>query len=121
MTELLSKAAKAAESNCSKYSAPFEKALIARIADFRENFFAWVEDFTLPVTNNLSERALRGVKTKMKVSGQFASPKTAGDYAMVRTYIETCRRNGLNEMDALKRLCEGNPYTVEEIFKKSQS
>ena len=71
---------------------------------------------SLPTTNNLSGRALHGVKTKMKVSGQFASAGTADNYAAIRTYIETCRRNGINEMEALKRLCRGCPYTVEEIF-----
>ncbi len=29
----------------------------------------------------------------------------------------TCRRNGINEIDALQRLCDGHPYTVEEIFR----
>ncbi len=107
------------EANDSVYSGPFERALIARMINYRENFFAWVEDFTLPTTNNLSERALRGVKTKMKVSGQFASAGTADNYAAIRTYIETCRRNGINEMAALTRLCNGNPYTVEEIFSQT--
>lgn len=116
MTELLDKAKGEAAANTSIYSGPFERALIARVINYRENFFAWVEDFSLPTTNNLSERALRGVKTKMKVSGQFASVETADNYAAIRTYIETCRRNGINEMAALIRLCSGNPYTVEEIF-----
>lgn len=121
MTKLLKKAEKEAADNKSVYSGPFERAVIARIIKYRENFFAWVEDFSLPTTNNLSERALRGVKTKMKVSGQFASSETADNYAVIRTYIETCRRNGINEMTALMRLCSGNPYTVEEIFsQKSQ-
>ena len=52
----------------------------------------------------------------MKVSGQFASSKTANYYAFIRTYIETCRRNGINEYHALVRLCDDNPYTVDEIF-----
>lgn len=116
MTKLLEKAEGKAAANKSVYSGPFERALIARIIKYRGNFFAWVEDFSLPTTNNLSERALRGVKTKMKVSGQFASTGTADNYAAIRTYIETCRRNGINEMTALTRLCNGNPYTVEEIF-----
>ena len=116
MTKLLEKAKGKTAANKSVYSGPFERALIARIIKYRENFFAWVEDFSLPATNNLSERALRGVKTKMKVSGQFASTGTADNYAVIRTYIETCRRNGINEMAALTRLCNGNPYTVEEIF-----
>ena len=68
MTELLEKAEGEAEANVSVYSGPFEQALIARIIKYRENYFAWVEDFTLPATNNLSERALRGVKTSMNAS-----------------------------------------------------
>lgn len=119
MTELLEKAKEEAAANESVYSGPFERSLIARIINYRENFFAWVEDFSLPTTNNLSERALRGVKTKMKVSGQFATARTADNYAAIRTYIETCRRNGINELEALKRLCSGHPYTVEEIFSQA--
>lgn len=116
MDGLLVEAKVEADANDSIYTGKNERALVNRIIKYRENFFAWVEDFSLPTTNNLSERALRGVKTKMKVSGQFASSKTANNYADIRTYIETCRRNGINEMTALTRLCEGNPYTVEEIF-----
>jgi len=52
----------------------------------------------------------------MKISGQFDSEKTAMYYAVVKTYVETCRKNNINEMDALSRLCGGNPYTIEEIF-----
>lgn len=116
MTELLDRAETEAKANTSIYSGNPERALVARFKNYRENFFAWIEDFTLPTTNNLSERSLRGVKTKMKVSGQFASSVTANNYARVRSYIETCRRNGINEMTALVRLCSGNPYTVGEIF-----
>ena len=113
---LLEKAEEKAEKNQSKYSGGFERALVRRIKEYRENYFAWITDFSLPTTNNLSERALRGVKTKMKVSGQFASAETANYYARIRTYTETCRRNGKNEIEALSRLCQGNPYTVKEIF-----
>lgn len=116
VTNILTRAEVAAEANTSIYSGSFERAVIRRFQRYRDNYFAWVEDFSIPTTNNLSERALRGVKTKMKVSGQFASSKTANNYAVVRSYIETCRRNGINEMQALSRLCAGNPYTVEEIF-----
>ena len=116
LEDILSRAELKAEENTSKYSGAFERAVIKRFRNYKDNYFAWVKDFTLPTTNNVSERALRPAKTKMKVSGQFASSKTANNYARVRTYIETCRRNGINEMTALSRLCAGNPYTVEEIL-----
>lgn len=116
LTDILDRAEKTAEGNKSAYSGPFERAVIKRVRAYKENYFAWVRDFSIPTTNNLSERALRGVKTKMKVSGQFASSQTANNYARLKTYIETCRRNGINEVEALARLCAGDPFTVEEIF-----
>ena len=54
----------------------------------------------------------------MKISGQFESVEAADNHAVIRSYIETCRRNGINEIVALQRLCEGHPYTVEEIFRE---
>ena len=101
------------------YGAAWERTLLKRIAKYRRPYFLWIEDFSLPTTNNLSERGLRGVKSKMKISGQFESERAADNHALIRTYIETCRRNHINEIDALKRLCSGNPYTVEEIFSQS--
>ena len=70
----------------------------------------------LPFTNNLSERNLRGVKSKMKVSGQFQNIDRAIDYANIRSYIETCRLYGKNEYDCLNRLVMGNPYTFAELL-----
>lgn len=98
------------------YYADTEKTLLERIEEYRANYFAWVYDFSLPVTNNLSERSLRFSKTHQKVSGQFWKKETAQAYAAVQTYIETCRRNDVSEMDAIRRLMEGNPYTVEEVL-----
>ena len=113
---------KAMEENRKDYSRYYggdERTLILRILDYKDNYLAWVADFDLPFSNNLSERSLRGAKSKMKISGQFQSEETAEHYAAVKSYIETCYRNGINETEALVRLCEGNPYTVEEIFEHS--
>lgn len=101
------------------YGSQFEQALLRRIEKYRTNYFLWVKDFSLPTTNNLSERELRGVKSHMKISGQFESVAAADNYALIRSYIETCHLNGINEIEALQRLCEENPYTVAEIFSVS--
>ena len=37
------------------------------------------------------------------------------DYANILSYIETCYRNGFSRYEALKRLCNNNPYTIEEL------
>ncbi len=95
---------------------PSEGTLLKRIEEYYDNYFMWVQDFSLPTTDNLSERGLRGIKSHLKISGQFDSETTASYFAIVKTYVETCRKNGLNEQVALSRLCTGNPYTVAEIF-----
>lgn len=107
------------EKEAKNYGAQDERALLRRLEKYHDNYFAWMKDFTLPTTNNLSERGLRGVKSHEKISGQFESVEAARYHAIIKTYTETCRRNGINEFSALKRLCAGNPYTVEEIFSKS--
>ena len=95
-----------------------ERALINRILEYKDNYFLWMYDFSLPTDDNLSERGLRGVKSKMKIAGQFQNEQTAKYYADIKTYIETCYKNKINPTDALIRLMEDNPYTVKEIFSK---
>lgn len=52
----------------------------------------------------------------MKISGQFQNITNAEYYALIRSYIETCHRNGVNELEALERLIDDNPYSLEEIL-----
>ena len=118
LDECLEKGWKENKAEPDTYGADDEKALLNRIKKYRDNYFRWVVDFGLPTTNNLSERSLRGIKSRMKISGQFESVEAADNHAVIRSYIETCRRNGINEIVALQRLCEGHPYTVEEIFRE---
>ena len=104
------------ENNSTPYYADKELTLIWRIMEYRDNYIYWILDFDIPFTNNLSERNLRGIKSKMKVSGQFQNINRAEDYANIRSYIETCRIYGKNEYDSLTKLVEGNPYTFSELF-----
>jgi hypothetical protein len=116
MEQILVKGYKEFEKDKGRYFQDDERRLLTRINEYRENYFAWVYDFTLPTTNNIAEAGLRMTKTKLKVSGQFLKEETADEFALVRTYTETCRRNGVNEYEALRRLMAGNPYTLEEIL-----
>lgn len=108
----------AAENNSepANYYTDKERQTINRLLDYKDNYFAWVVNFEYPFTNNLSERAMRSAKSKMKISGQFQSETYARHYAAIKSYIETCYRNGINEYGALRRLCDGHPYTVDEIL-----
>ncbi len=104
------------ENNSTPYYAEKEITLIWRIMEYRDNYIYWILDFDIPFTNNLSERNLRGIKSKMKVSGQFQNINSAEDYANIRSYIETCRLYNKNEFECLSRLVYGNPYTFKELL-----
>ena len=92
-----------------------DRKMISRLKKYRDNYFAWLSDFSIPVTNNLSERQLRPAKLKQKVSGQYLSVSAASYFADIRTYIQTCRLHNISEFDALSRLTRGSPYTLQEI------
>ncbi len=93
-----------------------ERALLNRLQKYRVEYFLWVVDFDLPFSNNVSERSLRGTKSKMKIAGQFQHITAARNYATIRTYTETCKRYGMNIVDAVQRVTEGNPYTLAEVM-----
>ncbi len=116
MENLLVKGHREQEADPTRYYSTDELNAIKKLEEYRWNYFAWVYDFTLPTTNNTAESGLRMTKTKQKVSGQFLKEETAKEFAAVRTYTETCRKNGINEYEALERLMAGNPYTMQEIL-----
>lgn len=82
------------------YYALMEHTLIKRIVTYTPQYFAWVTNFALPFSNNLSERSLRGVKSKMKVAGQFENITSSKNYATIRSYIKTSYRNEKNPTKA---------------------
>lgn len=116
LEQYLAEGRRKSEESKQRYFHADETNAIKKIEEYRENYFAWVYDFTLPATNNLAESGLRMTKSKMKISGQFEKEETAEEFALIRTYTETCKRNGINEFRALERLMAGNPYTLAEIM-----
>ena len=99
-----------------KYYGSDEKTLINRLVKYKENYLMWIMRFDIDFSNNLSERSLRSSKTKMKVSGQFKNLENARYYSNIKSYIETCKRNDINEHEAIIRLFEDNPVSIKEIF-----
>src|SRR5690606_33260974 len=57
----------------------------------------------VPPTNNMSERALRSTKVKMRVSSLFRTFHGAQDYAIIRSIIDTAILQGKHPFDALVR------------------
>jgi len=76
----------------------------------KDKIFTFLLDENIPPDNNASERAIRNVKVKQKVSGQFKSLAGAENYATLRSIIDTSRKRGLNEFESLVKVIEG--YSV---------
>lgn len=93
-----------------------EKSFINDIIKYKDNYLKWCYDFKLPSTNNNSERNIRPVKSKLKISGQFQNINYAKYYANIRSYIETCKRFNKNIIEACNKLLEGKPYTLKNLL-----
>ena len=94
-----------------------ERLMLSFLDEYQGNLFLWTTDFSLPVTDNESERCLRnGGKRANRISGLVKSMDKSLQRAKIETYLQTCRKNGIGTTDAINRLAEGNPYTVQEVF-----
>lgn len=72
-----------------------------RMCKERQHLFTFLYIDQVPPDNNASERAIRNVKVKQKISGQFKTENTAVNFAKIRSVIDTTIKNGLNVLEAL--------------------
>ncbi len=93
-----------------------ELNFIKDLEKYKRSYLNWAYHFFLPSTNNACERNIRPVKSKMKISGQFQNIEYLKYYARIRSYIETCKRNNINIIEACVHLMNGQPYTLKEIL-----
>jgi transposase len=84
--------------------------LLDRFRDHPDSILAFMRDFSVPFDNNLSERDLRMMKLRQKISGTFRSFAALLDFCRIRGYVATARKNGLNALDALRRVFAGSPF-----------
>ena len=55
----------------------------------------------VPLDNDASERAIRNVKVKQKISGQFKTSKAAQNFAIIRSVIDTTIKNSCDVLQEL--------------------
>ena len=98
-----------------------ERKFIDDLTKYKKNYLLWAYNFKIPSTNNNCERNIRPAKSKIKISGSFQSINYLQYYATIRSYIETCKKNGINIIDACENLMYNNPYTLQEILEYSKN
>ena len=75
-----------------------------RMTKYKDYIFNFLHFYEVPPDNNGSERAIRNVKVKQKISGQFKTENGAQVFAKIRSVTDTCIKNGQNILDAFKTI-----------------
>lgn len=96
----------------SKYYRDKEQALLNRLKKYKSNHLMFLEDFDMPFDNNLSERDIRHVKGKQKVSGGFRSKIGQEAYLNIQSIFITCRKRKLDIFNTIRNLFENIPVAI---------
>jgi transposase len=106
------------EANKKRGRAPRSKArnLLERLRNFEDDVLRFMDEEIVPFSNNQAENDLRMTKVQQKISGCFRSLDGAKIFCRVRSYLSTCRKQGLSASESLRLLFEGKqpPFMAEK-------
>jgi transposase len=92
--------------------------MVERLRKDIDDVLRFMTSEAVSFTNNEAERALRMQKVHLKISGCFRNLTSANRFVLIRCYLMTCERNGIDALDALKILFSGK---LPSFFKKESS
>jgi len=81
---------------------------LIRLRDRWGDVLRFLTDPDVPFTNNQAERDLRMMKCKQKISGGFRSNSGAEQFARIRGFISTAKKQGWNILESLRSAIDGN-------------
>lgn len=85
-------------------------ALARRLLDRAEDYLRFTTDWRVPAENNGSERDIRMIKLRQKVSGCPRTLTGATQFCAIRSYLATAAKHRVHFFDALVKLTEGRPW-----------
>jgi len=84
--------------------------LLARLGEHEDSVLAFFHDNQVPFTNNLAEQDIRMIKLRLKISGCFRTLAGAQQFARIRSYLSTVRKQGGNILQAIAHAMSGHPF-----------
>ncbi|MBF0415584.1 MAG: IS66 family transposase [Magnetococcales bacterium] len=81
--------------------------LLERLREHEHSVLLFLENSNVPFSNNQAENDIRMTKVHQKISGCFRSQEGAAIFCRVRSFLSTCRKNGVPATQALKDLFQG--------------
>ena len=85
-------------------------ALARRLLDRQDDYLRFTKDWRIPPDNNGSERDIRMIKLRQKVSGCLRALTGAKQFCAIRSYLSTATKHGHTSFDALVTLAEGQAW-----------
>ena len=85
-------------------------ALARRLTDRQDDYLRFTGDWRVPPDNNGSERDIRMIKLRQKVSECLRTLTGARQFCAIRSCLLTAARHGLGFFDALVMLTKGQPW-----------
>ena len=90
--------------------------LLTRLKEKESSVLMFMSKSNVPFTNNLAEREIRMSKVRQKISGCFKNINTSKDFFILRSYIQTCEKNGTPAMEAILKIFNKQlPQFLEKI------
>lgn len=84
-------------------------SLQKRLVKYRGSILTFLHHHKVPPDNNASERAIRNIKVKQKVSGQFKSEKGADNFCVIRSVVDTLIKRSQKVVENLTHIANLQP------------
>jgi len=85
-------------------------ALAHRLVNRQGDYLRFTHDWRVPPDNNGSERDIRMIKLRQKVSGCLRTLTGAQQFCAIRSYLSTAAKHNMHFFDALVMLANGQPW-----------